>query len=89
MDVLDVVAHGEHGLPARHRIRAHDGMDSLEHIADILGSTAGGGEELEIVFLGCCVEVWLGVVGCERVEKAPECGRDAIVQFVSRGPEGV
>lgn len=89
MDVLDLVAHGEHGLPACHGVGAHDGVDGLKDVADVLRGAASGGEKLEVVLLGCCVKVWLGVVGRERVEEAPECWRDAIIELVSRGPEGV
>lgn len=89
MDVLDVVAHGEHGLPACHGVGAHDGVDGLEDVADVLGGAACGGEELEVVLLGCCVEVWLGIVCRERVEEAPESWRDAIIELVSRGPKSI
>lgn len=82
MYVLDVVAHGEHGLPACHRVGAHYGVDGLEYIADILGSPPSRREQLEIVLLGSCIEVWLGVVCRERVEEASECGRDAVIELV-------
>lgn len=73
MDVLDMVAHREHGFPACHGVGAHDGVDGLEDVADVLGGAARRGEELEVVLIGGCVEVWLGVVCCESVEEAPEC----------------
>lgn len=82
VDVLDVVAHGEHGLPARHGVGAHYRVDGFEYVADVLGGSSGRREELEVVLLGGCVEVWLGVVCRERVEEAPECGRDAVVELV-------
>lgn len=89
MDVLDVMAHGEHGLPACHGVGAHDWVDGLEDVADVLGGAACGGEELKVVLLGSCVEVWLGVVCRERVEEAPKSWRDAIIELVSRGPKGI
>lgn len=82
MDVLDVVAHSKDGLPSRHRVGAHDGVNSLEHITDVFWSPTCRREELEVVLLSCCVEVWLGVVCRESVEEAPERGRDAIIELV-------
>lgn len=37
VDHLHVVADGVHALPARHRVRADDGVHGLEHLADVLG----------------------------------------------------
>lgn len=89
VDVFHVVTHGEHRLPAGDRVGPHNRVNSLEHVADVLGSTACGSEELEVVLLRCCVEIWLGVVGCERVEEAPECWRDAVIELIARGPQSI
>lgn len=41
IDLLDVVAYAENGLPARDRVRADHGMYGLKFCADVLGSSAG------------------------------------------------
>lgn len=89
VDMLDMVAHGEHGLPASHRVGAHYRVDGLEDLTDILGGAARRGKQLEAVLVGCCVEVWLGVVCRERVEEAPECWRDPVIELVAGSPEGI
>lgn len=89
VNVLDVVAHGEDRLPAGHGVGAHDGVDSLKYFSDVLGSSTRRSEEFEVVLLGCCVEVWLGVVGRESVEETPEGWRDAVVELIAGGPKCV
>lgn len=49
VDVLDVVADGEHGLPTGDGVRADDRVHGLEDVADVLGGAAGGGVHLEVV----------------------------------------
>lgn len=44
MDVLDMVADGKYGLPSGHRVGAHDGVNSLENVTDVLGGTTRRGE---------------------------------------------
>lgn len=89
VDPLDVVAHGEDGLPTRHGVGADDGVDGLEDLADVLGCAPRRGVHVEVVALGRLVEARLGVVPRQGVEEAAEGGRDAVVELVSRGPEGI
>lgn len=85
----NVMAECEDGLPARDGVGADDGVDGFEELADILGSTALSSEELEAVLLGGLVEARLGVGGGQGVEEFLVWFRDAVVQFVAGGPEGV
>jgi hypothetical protein len=64
-------------------------MNGLEDFTDVLGRAACGGKQLEVVLLGCCVEVWLSIVRRERVEEAPESRRDAVIELVARGPKSI
>lgn len=89
VDLLDVVAHGEDALPARHGVRADDGVDRLEELAHVLGGAPLGAVQLEAVALSRLVEARLGV-GCrEGVEEALQGLRDAVVDLVAGCPEGV
>lgn len=65
--MLDVVAHRENRFPSSHGVGAHNRVDSLKNFSDIIRSSTCRREEFEIVLLGCCVEVWLGVVGRKSV----------------------
>lgn len=89
MNPLHVVADGEHALPARHRVRAHDGVDGLEDLAHVLGRAPGRRVHREVVARGRLVEGRLRVVPRQRVEEAPQRLRDAVVELVARGPERV
>lgn len=89
VDLLHVVADGEDGLPAGDRVRADDGVDGLEELADVLRGAALGRVDAEAVAVGGLVEARLGVGGCEGVEEGTEGGRDAVVDLVPRSPEGV
>jgi hypothetical protein len=89
VDLLHVVADGEDGLPAGDGVRADDGVDGLEKLADVLGGAAFGRVDAEAVAVGGLVEAGLGVGGCEGVEEGSEGGRDAVVDLVAGSPEGV
>lgn len=75
----NVLAECEDGLPARDGVGADDGVDGFEELADVLRSTALSSEELEAVFLGGLVEARLGVGGGQGVEEFLVWFGDAVV----------
>lgn len=89
VDALDVVADGEHALPPRHRVRADYRVDRFQHLAYVLGRPARRRVYLEVVPVGRLVEGGLCVVRGQCVQEAPQRLRDAVVELVARGPEGV
>lgn len=85
----NVLADGEHALPASDGVGADDGVDGLEKLANVLGSTALAAVDLEAVLFGGLVEARLRV-GCgQAFEEFLVWCRDAVVQLISRGPQGV
>lgn len=64
-------------------------MDGLESLADVLGGTSLAAVHAEAVALGRLIEQRLGVVGGEGVEEGAQGGRDAVVELVAGGPEGI
>lgn len=89
LDALDVVADGEDALPARHGVRADDGVVRLEGFPYVLGGPAHAGEDLEAVVRGRLVEDGLRAVRGQALEELLHRGREAVVDFVAGGPEGV
>jgi hypothetical protein len=61
IDLLDVVANGEDGLPSSHRVGADDWVNGLEDVAHVLGRTPLLAVELKAVLLGRGGETWLRV----------------------------
>lgn len=87
--MLDVVAESKDRLPAGHRVGAYDGVHGLENIADVLGSSTFPRVYLEPILIRRLFEFRL-CVGCgERLEEFLNGGRDAVIDFVARCPEGV
>lgn len=63
MDMLNVMAHGKDTLPPSNRIGTDHGMNSLQNIADIFGSSSRSREERKSVVVSCLFESRLCVVG--------------------------
>ena len=89
IDLLRVDADGIDGLPARDGIGADDGGNGREVGADILGGAAGAFEEGEAAFRGDGVELGLGKGAGEGLVELLVGFRDAVVDVVAGGPEGV
>ena len=64
-----MVSDGEHGFPAGDWIGTDDGMRSLEITADVVGRSARGGVQFEVIVCGSFIERWLGVGGSEAFEE--------------------
>lgn len=89
IDLLRVDADGIDRLPARDGIGADDGVDGREVGADVLGGAAGAFEEGEAAFRCDGVELGLGEGAGEGLVELLVGFRDAVVDVVAGGPEGV
>jgi hypothetical protein len=89
VDVLDVAADGEDGLPPCDGVGADDGMDGLELGADVLGGAAGLVVEGEAGLFGDLVEGGLLEGDGEGLEELLVRLADAVVDLIARCPEGV
>ena len=89
INLLHVRSNREDALPASNGVSADHRVLGAEFVADVLGCAAGSWVDFEVVVLGYFVEAWLGVGGCERFEEFLVWLGDAVVYFVSGGPEGV
>lgn len=83
IDVLDVVADGEDGLPAGDGVGADDGVLGGELVADVEWGSTGLSVELEFLVLGCLGEKGLGVCGSESIEELLVGGRESVVDLVT------
>ena len=89
VDLLRVDADGIDGLPACDGIGADDGVDGGEVGADVLGGAARAFEEGEAALGGDGVELGLGEGAGEGLVELLVGFRDAVVDVVAGGPEGV
>ena len=69
IDLLDVVSDAKYRFPTSDWVGADHRMDGLQVCADILGSTAGFGVELETVLLGAEAKAGLCISGCKAFEE--------------------
>lgn len=89
VDVRQVAADGEDGLPARDRVGAHDGVDGGQLLAHVEGRAAGLVVDLEVAALGGGDEAGLRKGGRQALEELlVRCG-DAVVDLVAGAPERV
>ena len=87
IDVLDVPADGEDALPSGDRVGADDRVDRFQLGSYVLGSTARLVVELEPGSLGDLGESRLLERSGQALQELLVRLADAIVDFVSRGPE--
>lgn len=86
MNMLNVVTHGEDTLPPSNGIGPDHGVNSLQNIADIFGSSSRGREEGKSVVVSCLLKSRLSIVGSQSVQESLQWFRDAIVELISRCP---
>lgn len=87
VDVSDVGADGEDGLPACDGVGADDGVDRLQLGADVLGGAAGLFVEFEARAFGDLAKVDLGEGRGEGFEEFLVGWAEAVVDFVTGSPE--
>jgi hypothetical protein len=89
VDALHMCANGENALPSRDGIGTHDRVNSREVASDVFWGSTRSFMHAETVGFGCFVEFGLGVRCGQAVQKALQRGGDAVVKFVSGGPQSV
>lgn len=82
VDMLDVVSNAKYRFPASYWVGADHGMHSLQVCANILGSAAGFGIQLETVLFSAEAEAGLRIGSCETFEKLLIWLGETIVEFV-------
>jgi hypothetical protein len=83
VDVADVAADWENALPSGHRVGPNDGMNGLEHAADVFGGATLLVVKLEAGAFGDLVEVRLCKGRGQRLEEFLEGLADLVVDFVA------
>lgn len=87
MDAFDVLTNSKNRFPSGHGVRAYDRVNSFEHLAYIFRGAAFRAVDPKAILFGGLIELRLGVFGRQRIQKALQCRRDAVIQFVSGCPE--
>src|SRR4051812_20822128 len=89
VDVFDVATDGEDALPPSDRVGADDRVYGLELGSDVLDGAAWLVVQLEAGLLGNLAETGLLKGDGEGLEKALVRLADAVIDLVTRCPEGV
>ena len=83
VDVLDVVADSEDGLPACNWVGADDWVLGGELIADVQWGTTGLSVELELLVLGSLGEQRLGIGGSKAVKELLVGRGESVVDLIA------
>lgn len=83
VDVLDVVADSEDGLPAGNGVGADNWVLGRELVANIQWGTTGLGVELELLVLCSLGEQRLGIGGRKAIKELLVCRRESVVDLIT------
>jgi hypothetical protein len=89
IDMTNVSADGEDALPPRNRIRTNDGMHGCEVAANVLRRATRLIVDCETATLSGFDESRLAESGSQALEELLIWRRDAIVDFISAGPQSI
>jgi hypothetical protein len=87
VNVLDVMAEGKDGLPSSDWVGANDWMLGGELGTNIQWRSTGRIIEFKFVVLGGLGEEWLSISCSKSVKELLVGWGEAVIDFISRGPE--